>query len=76
MTIYGILCGLRDFTNIADFLKLKEKYFKKLLKLENGTPSHDCLSDVFAAIDSKKFMEIFVEWTKEIMGEQKKGVIT
>ena len=76
MTIYGILCGLTDFTNIADFLKLKEKYFKKLLKLENGTPSHDCLSNVFATIDSKKFMEIFVEWTKEIMGEQKKGVIT
>lgn len=67
MTIYGILCGLTDFTNIADFLKLKEEYFIELLKLENGTPSHDCLSDVFASIDSKKFMKIFVEWTKEIV---------
>ncbi len=67
MTIYGILCGLTDFTNIADFLKIKEEYFIKLLKLENGTPSHDCLSDVFAVIDSKKFMEIFVDWTKEIV---------
>ena len=67
MTIYGILCGLTDFTNIADFLKLKEEYFKQLLNLEYGTPSHDCLSDVFAVIDSKKFMEIFVEWTKEIV---------
>ena len=67
MIIYGILCGLKDFTNIADFLELKEEYFTKLLKLENGTPSHDCLSDVFAAIDSKKFMEIFIEWTKEII---------
>ena len=67
MTIYGILCGLTDFTNIADFLKIKEEYFTELLNLENGTPSHDCLSDVFAVIDSKKFMEIFVEWTKEIV---------
>ena len=67
MTIYGLLCGLKDFTNIADFMKLKEDYFTKLLNLENGTPSHDCLSDVFAAIDSKKFMEIFIEWTKEIV---------
>ena len=67
MTIYGILCGLTDFTNIADFLKLKEEYFTELLNLENGTPSHDCLSDVFAVIDSKKFMKIFVEWTKEIV---------
>ena len=67
MTIYGLLCGLKDFTNIADFMKLKEDYFIKLLNLENGTPSHDCLSDIFAAIDSKKFMEIFIEWTKEIV---------
>ena len=67
MTIYGILCGLTDFTNIADFLKIKEEYFTQLLNLEHGTPSHDCLSDVFAAIDSKKFMEIFIEWTKEII---------
>ena len=67
MTIYGLLCGLKDFVNIADFMKLKEDYFTKLLKLENGTPSHDCLSDVFAAIDSKKFMEVFIEWTKDIV---------
>lgn len=67
MTIYGILCGLTDFTNIADFMKLKEDYFTVLLGLENGTPSHDCLSDIFARIDSKKFMEIFIEWIKEII---------
>ena len=52
MTICGILCGLTDFTNIADFLKIKEEYFTQLLNLEHGTPSHDCLSDSFAAIDS------------------------
>ncbi len=67
MTIYGLLCGLTDYTNIADFMKIKEEYFTKLLKLENGTPSHDCLSDVFASIDSKKFMEVFIEWTKDIL---------
>ena len=67
MTIYRLLCGLKDYVNIADFMKLKEDYFTKLLNLENGTPSHDCLSDVFAVIDSKKFMEIFIEWTKDIV---------
>lgn len=67
MTIYGLLCGLKDYVNIADFMKLKEDYFTKLLNLENGTPSHDCISDLFASIDSKKFMEIFIEWTKEIV---------
>lgn len=67
MTIYGLLFGLKDFVNIADFMKLKEEYFTQLLGLENGTPSHDCLSDIFASIDSKKFMEIFIEWTKDIL---------
>ena len=72
MTIYGLLCGLKDFTNIADFMKLKEDYFTKLLDLDNGTPSHDCLSDLYASIDPKQFMKIFIEWTKDIL-EKKTG---
>ena len=72
MTIYGLLCGLKDFTNIADFMKLKEDYFTKLLNLENGTPSHNCLSDLYASIDPKQFMKIFIEWTKDIL-EKKTG---
>ena len=67
MTIYGILCGYTDFTNLADFLKVHENYFANLLNLVNGTPSHDTLSKVFAAIDSKKFLEIFIIWIKEII---------
>ena len=55
MTIYGLLRGLKDYTNIADFMKLKEDYFNELLGLENGTPSHDCLSDLYASTDPKSF---------------------
>lgn len=68
MTIYGILCGYTDFTNLADFLKVHEDYFIKLLNLKKGTPSHDTLSNVFSIVDSKKFMELFIEWIKEIIG--------
>lgn len=70
MTIYGILCGYTDFTNLADFLKVHEVYFTNLLNLENGTPSHDTLSKVFAIIDSKKFLKIFIDWTKEIINDK------
>lgn len=72
MTIYGILCGYTDFTNLADFLKVHEQYFTNLLNLENGTPSHDTLSNVFAIIDSKKFLDIFIKWIKEII--EKNGI--
>lgn len=67
MTIYGLLFGLKDFVNIADYMELNEDYFKELLGLENGTPSHDCLSDIFARIDCNKFMNIFIEWTKDLI---------
>ena len=64
MTIYGILCGYTDFTNLADFLKVYGDYFTNLLNLENGTPSHDTLSNVFAIIDFKKFLQLFIDWMK------------
>ena len=67
MTIYGILCGYTDFTNLADFLKVHEEYFTKLLNLEHGTPSYDTLSKVFSIIDSKKFLELFIEWINQII---------
>lgn len=58
MTIYGILYGCTDFTNLADFLKAHEDYFINLLNLENVTPSHDTLSN------------IFIEWIKEIVSSK------
>ena len=72
MVIYGILNGYDDFDNMAYFLKLRESYFRQLLLIEK-TPSHDCLFNLFSMIDSKGFMEIFVEWVKEII-EQKTGL--
>lgn len=53
ITIYGLLCGFKNFINIADFMKIKDYHFTKLLNLENGISSHDCLSDLFASIDPK-----------------------
>ena len=70
MTIYGVLCGYTDFLNLVDFLELKEEYFIELLNLENGIPSHDTFSRVFACINAKKFMEIFISWVKEITKEK------
>ena len=33
LTIYGILCGYTDFTNMTDFLKLNEECFKMVFHL-------------------------------------------
>jgi len=69
MTIYGTLCGYTDFVNMVDFLTLHEDYFLNLLNLENGIPSHDTFSRVFSLIKPEKFMDIFIDWIKEIVGQ-------
>ena len=76
MTIYGILNKHEDFSNIAYFLELNESYFVDLLKIKCGkTPSHDCLSDLYAMINPQKFMETFIEWTKDIVQKKSGAVI-
>lgn len=71
MSIYGILCGCQDAVEISYFLEVKEEYFKNLLNLKHGTPSHDTISYVFRIIDPKEFMEMFSNWIKEVI--KKKG---
>lgn len=68
MTIYGILCGYTDFVNMVDFLNLHEDYFVNLLNLENGIPSHDTFSRVFRIVNPKLFMDIFIDWIKDVIG--------
>lgn len=55
---------------MVDFLSLHENYFTNLLSLDNGITSHDTFSRVFHLIDSKEFMNIFIEWIKEIVGQK------
>lgn len=70
MTIYGTLCGYTDFVNMVDFLILHKEYFINLLNLENGIPSHDTFSRVFALINPQEFMNIFIDWIKDILGQK------
>lgn len=70
LAIYGVLCDYTDFVNMVDFLEVNEDYFIKLLNLENGIPSHDTFSRVFSIINPNQFMEIFIEWIKEIINQK------
>jgi predicted transposase YbfD/YdcC len=75
MTIYGCLWGHTDFANMVCELKAHESYFKELLGLENGVPSHDTFSAVFALIDPGAFLECFVNWIASVTGTRGKHVI-
>lgn len=67
ISIYGMLCGYIDFTNLADWAEVHEDYFTELLDLKYGVPSHCCFSRVFWVIDPKEFMELFMKWVTLIV---------
>lgn len=73
MSIFAILSNCKDATDIAYFLELREDYFTNLLDLKYGTPSHDTISWVFRIIDPNNFMQVFINWIKEIVKSKSNG---
>ncbi len=53
MALAAIICQCEGFGEMARFAKLKENWFRKFLKLPNGTPSNDTFRRVFSAIAPK-----------------------
>jgi predicted transposase YbfD/YdcC len=66
LTVFGLLWGYTDFTNMVIDLKYKEAYFTELLGLENGIPSHDTFSAAFSIINPAEFLECFIQWIVEL----------
>jgi len=74
LTIYGLLWGHTDFTNMVIDLKYKESYFTELLGLENGIPSHDTFSAAFSVINPAEFLECFIQWIVGMSHSNKKHI--
>lgn len=74
LAICGVICGAEGWVEIEEFAKAKEAFFRKLLDLPNGIPSHDTFGRVFALIDPKQFEASFVQWVEGI-SQKVKGVI-
>lgn len=75
MSIFAILSDCKDATEIEYFLDLRQEYFTQLLDLKHGTPSHDTISHIFRIIKPDKFIELFIEWVKEIVVQKSIGDI-
>ena len=74
LSIFGLLWGHTDFTNMVLDLKYKEDYFTELLELENGIPSHDTFSAAFSIINPAEFLECFIQWLVELTRTEGKHV--
>ena len=66
ITICGVLAGLDNFVDIAEFAVGQEAWFRKHLTLENGIPSHDTLNRMMGLIEPKEFSRCFLNWLKAI----------
>ena len=43
-----------------------EKWFRSLLDLPKGIPSHDTFGNVFFRLDPEQFKSCFVDWTQVV----------
>ena len=66
LTVFGLLWGHTDFTNMVIELNYHEAYFTALLGLANGIPSHDTFSAAFSIIDPEEFLECFIQWIVDL----------
>ena len=64
--ICGILSGMKDFIEIAEFAEVHEEWFKKYLALPNKIPSHDTLERVMAIIKPADFNKSFLNWISKL----------
>jgi len=66
LSVAAALCGLRDWTEIAIFGNSQLVWLRKYLPFANGTPSHDCLGDIFGLINHETFTAAFTRWATSL----------
>ncbi len=66
IAITAVLCGADGWTEIEEFGKSNEEWFRKFLELDNGIPSHDTFGRVFALLSPATFQERFSAWVESV----------
>ena len=74
IAFFAVLSGAEKFTQMSEFGKLREKWFRKFLAYENGTPSHDTFKRVFSLIDPKSLQSVTVDFLMKNMEGIKKAL--
>ena len=67
ITVCAVLCGLEHWTQIEDFGKAREAWFRTFLDLPNGIPSHDTFGKVLAALDPEAFERRIQLWIRALL---------
>jgi len=62
MAVIATLCGADGWDDVADFCLVREQWFKQLLSLPHGIPSHDTFGRVFARLDPLQLEDLLRRW--------------
>jgi hypothetical protein len=68
LSLLAVVAGAETFTAIAQFGKDKLDLLRRFRPFVNGTPDHDRLGEVFAALDPEPFQRCFVAWVAMLTG--------
>jgi len=66
ITIAAVLSGANEWNEIEDYAHSKHAWFKSLLTLPSGIPSHDTFNRVFSALDLEEMEMGLVAWVSSI----------
>jgi predicted transposase YbfD/YdcC len=66
LCLLAVLAGGESWVEIAEFGKAKLDFLRRYRPFENGTPSHDQLGDLFAALDAEAFQHCFIAWVTSL----------
>ena len=62
IAVCAMVAGAKGPTDFERFGKLKLKFLKKFLPLQNGIPSHDTFRRILGKTDPKRFNAALVKW--------------
>lgn len=68
LVLMAALAGAEAFTEIESFGKAKLGLLRRFAPFTAGTPPHDTLGDIFAALDHEAFQKCFAAWAARFVG--------
>jgi predicted transposase YbfD/YdcC len=68
LVLLGVLAGCESWVEIAKFGEKKLGLLRRFRPYLDGTPSHDQLGDIFAALDAEQFQSCFIAWVGKLTG--------
>ena len=74
LAVCAVICDSNTWVDIADFCRVRLKWFQSFLHLPHGIPSHDTFGRVFALLNPEEFERCFILWARGSQGSSRRAV--